>query len=325
MQGFNMGRYVPPEHEGTLSGNQLAGKHALGARASKLKQGILTVRFELPFAIWCTTCPPETIIGQGVRFNAEKKKIGNYYSTPVFSFRMKHAACGGWIEIHTDPKNTAYVVVEGAKKRDYGEEREDVDGGMRILTDEERERRRQDAFAQVEGKMVDKRQAKSDTDRIQQLMQRQERDWDDPYTQNQKLRKTFRAERKVRQKKEAATEELRESMAFAPELQDATKEDVQIAKFVQEFGPLTEPERLQTPDKAALSAPLFQQRALGPSRESHHAKKTRPSASAVLGATLQGNTRAVVDPFSVANGNPASKTATGHLIPGLKRKRPPDS
>ncbi|KAL9070099.1 MAG: hypothetical protein Q9157_005923, partial [Trypethelium eluteriae] len=75
MQGFNMGRYVPPEHEGTLSGNQLAGKHALGARAAKLKSaGILTVRFELPFAIWCSSCPPETLIGQGVRFNAEKKK-----------------------------------------------------------------------------------------------------------------------------------------------------------------------------------------------------------------------------------------------------------
>src|SRR2546430_5721630 len=98
---LDMGRYVPPEYEGTTSANKLAGKHALGARARKSSQGILTVRFEMPFAIWCTTCPQPTIIGQGVRFNAEKKKVGAYYSTPIYSFRMKHSICGGWIEIQT--------------------------------------------------------------------------------------------------------------------------------------------------------------------------------------------------------------------------------
>ncbi|RHZ47689.1 uncharacterized protein CDV56_100019, partial [Aspergillus thermomutatus] len=109
MQGFNMGRYVPPDQEGLTTGNKLAGKHPLGARARHLRtSGALVVRFEMPFAVWCTTCKPhETLIGQGVRFNAEKKKVGNYYSTPIYSFRMKHGACGGWIEIRTDPANTA--------------------------------------------------------------------------------------------------------------------------------------------------------------------------------------------------------------------------
>ncbi|KAJ8110402.1 hypothetical protein ONZ43_g5877 [Nemania bipapillata] len=106
MQGFNMGRYVPPDVEGTISGNALNKKHALGARASKLRtEGILTVRFEMPFGVWCETCPKPTIIGQGVRFNAEKKKVGAYYSTPIWSFRMRHADCGGVIEIRTDPAN----------------------------------------------------------------------------------------------------------------------------------------------------------------------------------------------------------------------------
>ena len=60
MQGFNMGRYVPPDLEGTTTLNRAASKpHALGSRARKLKtEGILTVRFECPFAIWCTTCHP---------------------------------------------------------------------------------------------------------------------------------------------------------------------------------------------------------------------------------------------------------------------------
>lgn len=43
-------------------------------------------------------------IGMGVRYNAEKKKIGNYYSTPIFSFRCKCHLCDGWFEIQTDPK-----------------------------------------------------------------------------------------------------------------------------------------------------------------------------------------------------------------------------
>lgn len=40
----------------------------------------------------------------GVRYNAEKKKIGSYYSTPIYSFRCKCHLCSGWFEIHTDPK-----------------------------------------------------------------------------------------------------------------------------------------------------------------------------------------------------------------------------
>lgn len=40
----------------------------------------------------------------GVRYNAEKKKIGNYYSTPIFSFRCKCHLCDNWFEIQTDPK-----------------------------------------------------------------------------------------------------------------------------------------------------------------------------------------------------------------------------
>lgn len=40
----------------------------------------------------------------GVRYNAQKKKVGKYLSTPIWSFGMKCHLCSGWIEIHTDPK-----------------------------------------------------------------------------------------------------------------------------------------------------------------------------------------------------------------------------
>ncbi|KAG9538780.1 DUF572-domain-containing protein, partial [Aureobasidium melanogenum] len=182
MQGFNMGRYVPPELEGTMSANKVAGKHALGKRANKIKEGILTVRFEMPYAVWCNHCPKPTIIGQGVRFNSEKKKVGNYFSTPIWSFRMKHPACGGWIEIHTDPKNTAYVVKEGGKARDTGEDRvREGEEGVPILSAEERERRRQDAFAVLEDKKQDKVQEKEQGKRIAELQEVRDQHWDDPY------------------------------------------------------------------------------------------------------------------------------------------------
>lgn len=93
----------------------------MGDRARKLDQGILITRFELPFNIWWYVClcrllvhdadlahnPSGTCnnhIGMGVRYNAEKKKIGAYYSTPIFSFRCKCHLCDGWFEIQTDPK-----------------------------------------------------------------------------------------------------------------------------------------------------------------------------------------------------------------------------
>ncbi|KFY09562.1 hypothetical protein V492_05445, partial [Pseudogymnoascus sp. VKM F-4246] len=144
MQGFNMGRYVPPDQEGVLSGNALQKKHPLGSRASKSHLGILTVRFEMPFPIWCTTCPKPTVIGQGVRFNAQKRKVGMYHSTPIWAFGLKHVACGGEIEIRTDPRNTAYVVAAGARKRDTGD---DVvrEGDVVVLSEREREERRENA------------------------------------------------------------------------------------------------------------------------------------------------------------------------------------
>jgi hypothetical protein len=69
---------------------------------------------------------------------------------------MKHVACGGAIEIRTDPKNTAYVVTEGARKRDLGEDKVE-EGDIKIMTQEEREARRDNAFAALEGKVEDKK------------------------------------------------------------------------------------------------------------------------------------------------------------------------
>ena len=99
-----MNYYYPPNwtpSDGSL--NKFHGTHPLGNRASKLKsQGILVIRFEIPFNIWCDKCG--SIITQGTRFNADKKAVGNYFSTRIYSFTFNCAKCKNKIEIQTDPK-----------------------------------------------------------------------------------------------------------------------------------------------------------------------------------------------------------------------------
>ncbi|KAI9727061.1 MAG: hypothetical protein M1834_008529 [Cirrosporium novae-zelandiae] len=325
MQGFNMGRYVPPEYEGTTSANKLAGKHALGNRARKANQGILTVRFEMPFAIWCTTCPKPTIIGQGVRFNAEKKKVGNYFSTPIYSFRMKHTPCGGWIEIRTDPQNTAYVVTEGAKKRDTGEDKV-LDGEIIIRTDDEKERLANDAFAALEGKVQDRKQAETHRTRIEELEKLSDRHWDDPFEVNKRLRNTFRVERKLRQHKEQVTEDLKDKMSLGIDLLDETEEDRIRAGFV-EFGEI-DPENAI---RRARSRPLFSGTGSDSGRDNKppDGKRKRLSPEELckerrekMGLEFSNNTRAAIDPFLVSKGG---KSESGGISLGIKRKRLQDT
>ena len=243
----------------------------------------------MPFAIWCSTCPKETIIGQGVRFNAEKKKMGSYHSTPIYSFRMKHPACGGWIEIRTDPQNTAYVVTEGATKRDTGE---DVvrDGDVQLRSEAEKERLRNDAFAALEVTIEDRQQATIDKSRIEELYHAKDRDWDDPYAASRKIRKSFRVERKRREKDLAATDALKERMSLGIHLLPESDADRRRTALVDFEG------------KADGGAVV-----LKTARGGDHAR--------TLQAALARNTREAVDPFSTS----ASSLDSG--IAGLKRKR----
>ena len=94
---------------------QYNGQHPLRERAKKLDQGILVIRFEMPFNVWCNGCGH--LIGKGVRFNAEKKAIGSYYSTKIWSFSMTSPCCQEHIEVQTDPKNHEYLVVAGARRK----------------------------------------------------------------------------------------------------------------------------------------------------------------------------------------------------------------
>jgi coiled-coil domain-containing protein 130 len=294
MQGFNMGRYVPPDLEGTTSGNRLNKKRAPGALR---KDGTQTVRFEMPFAVWCHTCSPHAIIGQGVRFNAEKKKIGYYFSTPIWQFRIKHAACGGVLEIKTDPKETAYVVTDGGKARDYGEAKDQVregEDGRPILTSQEREKRREDAFAMLEGKVEEKEAVKDNAKRIEELYRSRERDWEDPGNVNKRLRDSFRRDRKLHKKEEEATQSLRERLGTDMEILPAIEQDAQRAKLVS-FGTDRTVDTSASDAFLRSSARTTTNTPLSKSRTS--AGKKSESKKDVLRRQLVSSTRAAMNPF----------------------------
>jgi coiled-coil domain-containing protein 130 len=313
MQGFNMGRYYPPDADNPPSFNKSS--HPLGSRAKDINKGVLTVRFELPFAVWCESpqCKGEVIVGQGVRFNAQKKKVGNYHSTPIWSFRMKHTACGGWWEIRTDPQNSRYVVVEGARQRDYGPEVRQLEGELAFLTPEEREKRREDAFAMFEGKKADREQEAKGKERVEELLEASEM-WRDPYTANQKLRREFRVKRKLLEGEERVKEGLQDKFSLGLEIAGETEADGVRAGLV-EFGAKEVDgdvvrrglfDKEETKKKEVMSTK-------GKLKSEIAAEKSRKS----LQQSLVGNTKAAIDPF--LSSTPKTEPKTTLRI--LKRKR----
>lgn len=321
-----MGRYYPPDASNPPSFNNSS--HPLGKRANKISQGILTVRFELPFAVWCDHCTPPAIIGQGVRFNAEKKKVGNYYSTPIWSFRMKHSACGGWWEIRTDPQKSEYVVVSGARRRDYGpvDRGDEAEGDLKFLTEEEKEKRREDAFANLEGKLEDKSNDKKNRKRVEELYDKSEV-WRDPYEVNARLRNDFRAKRKVWKKEERQKEGMQEKFSLGLDIADETDADRTRAALIDFGENVTGDRKLE-----ALSwKPLFADTSSTTAKALEPVAKTKKLKAEVaaeksrkgLQNTLVSNTKAAIDPFLVKDGGPSERVKLGIL----KRKReiPPES
>ncbi|KAI6091684.1 DUF455 domain protein [Hypoxylon rubiginosum] len=330
MQGFNMGRYVPPDVEGTTTGNKLHKKPP----PSFSRDGTQTVRFEMPFAIWCEHCSKPTIIGQGVRFNAAKRKVGTYHSTPIFAFRMRHAACGGAIEIRTDPQNTTYAVTEGARKRDTGDDKNDDSlvpsgAGEPILTDRERESLRSNAFAKLEKTIEDRQALEQAKERIGELEDESARHWEDPYERNRALRAAFRVGRHERERDAKNTEDLRDRMSLSIDLLAASEEDGRRAALV-DFGPSSTDEGGESMGRKALAKPLFSTTSLSkpvlPADDGKAKKRLKSEVAAAqmrdnLVSEIVGNTRLALDPF-LMNCNNGEYAKSTPKIPGIKRKRP---
>ncbi|KAF4614103.1 hypothetical protein D9613_007699 [Agrocybe pediades] len=286
MQGFN--KYYPPDYDpsqGSL--NKLRGKHALGDRARKLDQGILITRFELPFNIWCETC--NNHIGMGVRYNAEKKKIGAYYSTPIYSFRCKCHLCDGWFEIHTDPKNTRYVVVSGARQKD--EDWNPEENGGYAIHDTEKEGAPVDPLAALEKTSEAKNHMENvQRPRIESLQDFSDRYNADPYSLSLKTRKRFREEKKIEQQKKRSDDLVKDRYGLPASLQlleedSASKSEAKAEWQKAQQDHLRESKRTKT---VLRSTPIASSM---PSRtSSRNSTKPEPSSIGSLRARILQNT-----------------------------------
>eukprot|EP01025_Chloroclados_australasicus_P052353 TRINITY_DN6100_c1_g1_i2.p2 TRINITY_DN6100_c1_g1~~TRINITY_DN6100_c1_g1_i2.p2 ORF type:complete len:281 (-),score=18.16 TRINITY_DN6100_c1_g1_i2:982-1824(-) len=217
--------YYPPEWDpkkGSI--NKFQGQHPLRERAKRIDEGILIVRFEMPFNIWCQKC--EEMIAKGVRFNAEKKQIGSYFSTKIWSFRMTHH-CGCVIDIHTDPKNTKYVIKEGAREKVVTWENADLQV-IDLGSNEHRQRMKEDPLYRLEVQQETKSKSKANQQRLEQLHSLQDLKHDDAFYSNSILRKSMRLKRREEKRLESKRDMmgLHETVKLLP----TSKKDVLNAK-----------------------------------------------------------------------------------------------
>ncbi|CAO3592411.1 unnamed protein product [Absidia cylindrospora] len=187
-------------------------------------------RFELPFNIWCTGC--DNHIGQGVRYNAEKKQIGKYHSAPILQFRMKCHLCSHWIEIHTDPKNTAYVVVSGARQKVETWTPDKDDHIIELSDPAIKEKLADDPIYRLEHGLHDKASSLSNEHVLTRLEKLNSNQWKDPYTQSQHLRHKFREEKKKNRQILEQTNQLKDKYSLHIDLLAESDKDLREAKLV---------------------------------------------------------------------------------------------
>jgi len=202
-------KYYPPAYfdylskGGKKSINMFQGQHPLRERARKLKtEGVLVIRFEMPFNIWCLGC--NNHIGKGVRYNAEKKKVGNYFSTSIWNFRFKCHLCDNYIEIQTDPANRDYVVVAGGKRKEEGP----GEGDRWLWDPSATTQKTTDAFEALEKEQQQIAVAKTENEHIQELSHWKKRTYEDDYGSSQLVRKRFRDWKKAQIEQQKRDEEF---------------------------------------------------------------------------------------------------------------------
>jgi len=186
--------YYPPDYDPRKGGlNKWQGTHALRERARKLHLGILIIRFEMPYNIWCEGCGNH--IGMGVRYNAQKTKVGMYYTTPVYQFRMKCHLCDNHFEIKTDPGNLDYEIVSGARRQ---EKRFKAEDNGTVVPDEKDKIHKlaSDEMFKLEHGDTDKGKGEASRPVIKKIYEIQDRSRDD-YEANKALRSAMRVKRKA--------------------------------------------------------------------------------------------------------------------------------
>uniref|UniRef100_A0A915HY51 Coiled-coil domain-containing protein 130 n=1 Tax=Romanomermis culicivorax TaxID=13658 RepID=A0A915HY51_ROMCU len=225
-------KYYPPDYDPKKGGlNKWQGTHALRERARKLHMGILIIRFEMPFNVWCDGCGNH--VGMGVRYNAEKKKVGMYYTTPLYEFKMKCHLCTNHFIIRTDPKNFDYELVDGLRRQ---EKRWDMASNEQIASTEKEKRQKlaTDAMYKLEHGEIDAAKSKLLEPELNRLQSFQHRLKDD-FSRNQELRRIFRTT-----KKQVAEQSKKDNLLLAKsslviKLVPENEEDVKLASLISKY------------------------------------------------------------------------------------------
>lgn len=223
-------KYYPPDYNPKAGGlNKFLGTHALRERARKIHLGIIIVRFEMPYNIWCEGC--NNHIGMGVRYNAEKTKVGMYYTTPIYQFKMKCHLCDNHFVIKTDPGNLDYLIISGARRQ---ENRWDPLQNEQVVpeTKETQKKLFDDSMFKLEHGTLDTITAQSSKPRLVQLYNRNENLWSDTYSANQRLRQSFREESKEIKQSHAEDNRLLTKSSLDIALVEETEEDRKMASLL---------------------------------------------------------------------------------------------
>ncbi|XP_067677962.1 coiled-coil domain-containing protein 130 homolog [Haliotis asinina] len=248
-------KYYPPDWDPSKGSiNQYVGQHPLRERARKLGQGILVIRFEMPYNIWCGGC--NSHIGMGVRYNAEKSKTGNYYSTPIYKFRMKCHLCDNYFEIQTDPKNHDYVILSGARRK---EQRWDPKENEQIVPEDKAVQKKlaTDAMYKLEHGSDDHQRGRSIHHNLNHIEESRE-DWKEDYLLNKALREKFREEKKAIKASESSDRSLLDKSSLDIKLLDEEDQDRKMAGLIKYSVTESYDEKQKQKRKAIESRPIFE-------------------------------------------------------------------
>ncbi|XP_064625082.1 probable splicing factor YJU2B [Lineus longissimus] len=247
--------YYPPDFDPAKhkSLNGYHGVHPLRERAKKIKQGIMVIRFEMPYNIWCGGC--KNHVGMGVRYNAEKSKVGMYYTTPIYKFRMKCHLCDNYIEMQTDPQNCDYVILSGARRK---EQRWDASQNEQIVTDDRDKIKKlaTDPMFKIDHEATDKTKIKTALPGLGEIELLQTAKKDD-YILNKMARQMFRGEKKQLRAVEQADRALLDKSSLDISLVAEHDDDVKLAGLLRYKNTESFEERQKKKRIEIDSKPLF--------------------------------------------------------------------
>ncbi|KAJ1371900.1 hypothetical protein KIN20_033935 [Parelaphostrongylus tenuis] len=210
--------YYPPDfdYKKHKSLNKYHGTHALRERAKKISQGILIIRFEMPFNIWCLGC---------------NNHVGWCH------------LCDNYFVIRTDPKNFDYELVEGCSRQEKRFEPSEID---QIDTSDSdfSHKLAADAMFKTEHREEDKNKATSDETRMDKIEWIQERLRDD-FAANQALRAQFRKEKKELNEKRAYDDDLRARCSLSIPLEPEDPNDRKVAGMLARFRTIKSQDELE--------------------------------------------------------------------------------